>query len=312
MASRGGGGGVKPQDDGLEILRRVRGDLENLSSGTAYWNAGRPAGSGLYPIDYQAKTLPPVFEDIQLATGLLGGNLPSIHVEVTDEDRRIMKQKMDMKDVANLHRRFFETYRPMDDPIRYWTLRQIWPEPFEAMERAIEKRADMQKDIQKKMLGEPTKESLIMLMALQDDGDAQAALQQPIGPKDTQPTTGVNDPELLSGLVSRNQIDYTRGLASVARFFQGGMADNTAATVLPHPGSTFQPGRIVGAPYVVPNATAQQKLARAATNFTTSGRVGFNGVPQGGTSAAGRAALAGAEAAAIVAEPGGSQFVRPF
>jgi hypothetical protein len=208
--------------------------FEQVTSGRTFMDGGLQSGKR-WEIPYASRDIPKMYEDYMSAAAMTGAQ-PRINIDITEADRKILRDKNEAMQLADLHKRFFETMRPFDDPIRFMILRKIWPEPFDAIIKALEKRSEVQKDTYKTMLGNPTKESLILMMALADSGEAQEIIKEAVGPKDQidpkvreWDATGTRSEQFQRGLFSRNRLTELANLFDMShRFHPDGVYPTTA------------------------------------------------------------------------------------
>ena len=207
---------ANPNDSGLKRFKEIKANLDALSGGEARFDVGR--GEYTYPIRYNAQAMPPSMYDAELIEGITG-HPATFNATLTDEDRRMMRAKTDMMEEADLHRRFFEHYHPFDDPVRYTILRKIWPEPFEAMKKTLEDKADKQKEIQVKMLDDLDKDSILLQMAVSDRKEFQnEVLSTAVGP--VRGEFGMDTAKFKRGLFNPYDIMRAKATSSMATAFR--------------------------------------------------------------------------------------------
>jgi hypothetical protein len=168
------------EDSGLQTFKNIRSRLEQAVGGQGLFNVG--LGDWTYPIQYNAQDVPPALDKKKWAEAL-GLETQGPRVQLTEEDVRVMKDKQDKMDEAMLHETFFKVFHPMDDPVRMMILKKAWPEPFERMKEMIVKRAELQKEVQTKLLDDIDKDSILMRLAITQNPEFQhEILHTPIGP----------------------------------------------------------------------------------------------------------------------------------
>ena len=169
------------KDRSLQILKNYRSRLEAATGGKAYWDGGNTHWR--YAIPYNSQDTPPHTEKMTFASKLVAKDQLRTDIPFTEEDMRVMRAKEDVLDQAKLDKLFFEHLKPFNDPVRQDILRKVMPGPFERAKKYLAEQADLQKEIQTKMLDELTEESLVLRIAMAENPEFQAILNEPIGPK---------------------------------------------------------------------------------------------------------------------------------
>lgn len=163
-----------------ERLKQVRGDLESLQSGLGHFQMGMP-GTWHYPMSYRADDVPPVVEKSRMMEALTGRKV-NMTVDMTDEDRSVIKKKLDVAEEASFDQWLLDQYRPWEHPAFKAYFLQKYPRFQEKMEEVIKKKAEFQLRAQVEALKD-TPEGDMFRYEMTKHPELQDMLSTPLGPE---------------------------------------------------------------------------------------------------------------------------------
>lgn len=180
-------------------------------------------------------------------------------VPLTDEDVRIMKSKEDMLDQAKIDMLFYKHLHPMNDPVRQDILRRVMPGPFQRVQKYVSDLADLQKEVQLKLLDELSEESIMLRIAIAENPEFQSLLSTPVGPMWVE-----GDEAAQKTVDDNNQVLLKRGLLSIVERIR---MNHAAGAISTHDGAVgtikaqheaAQEGKLIGALHGHPFTSSTQ------------------------------------------------------
>jgi len=161
-------------------LKEIQADMESFQSGVGRFEMGMPRGWH-YPMMYKADEVPPVLEKQRMIHALTGVP-PTTHVDITDEDRAVIKKKQDTIDEASFDAWLLDQYRPWEHPAFKAYFLQKYPHFQDKMEAAIKKKAEFQLRAQVEALKD-TPEGDMFRFQMTQHPEMQTMLSDPLGPE---------------------------------------------------------------------------------------------------------------------------------
>lgn len=165
----------------LRALKETAAKLQSVGSGNQYFPTGIPnTWMGMHL--HEGK-IPPMMKASKLAQEVLEPDQQvTVSIPFTEADQAAVKEQEDATMLADLYGEFFETCKPFQNPWALAYYRELWPEPFEAIEKFIKDMFELNLSVQMALIHPESKEALILKLMVNKYPELIKLLEGPMGP----------------------------------------------------------------------------------------------------------------------------------